>query len=307
MNPDNPQIISFLSANRLEGAERLALSGDASHRRYERIIKNNKKFMLMVAPIDKEDIRPFIKIDGILREAGFNAPEIIASDAENGLLLLEDFGDELFSRILAENLAEEEELYREAIELLAKLPQKADLPRYSNEKLLEEAALLVDWHLTAADKKEYLAIWHELLAKLDNSKQVLVLRDYHADNLMWLPERSGRQRIGLLDFQDAVIGHPAYDLASLLEDARRDVAQDIVVAALKNRTAGFVRDYFILAAQRNCKIIGIFNRLQIRDGKEIYLQFLPRVWNHLRNDLKYPALAPLKTWMEKNAGEYALS
>ena len=301
MPENNPQITEFLARNGLEGAEREALRGDASHRHYQRIIKNNQKFILMIAPPDKEDIRPFIKIDNILREAGFSAPEIIASDLEYGLLLLEDLGDDLFSRILADKIADERQLYFEAVKLLAKLPKKADLPPYSEEKLLAEASLLTEWHLTQANSEEYLKIWRELLAKLDNSQQVLVLRDYHADNLIWLPGNRASQRIGLLDFQDAVIGHPAYDLVSLLEDARRDVDKNIVGEVLKTKNGKFLRDYFILGAQRNCKIIGIFNRLHKCDGKSEYLKYLPRVWAHLRADLQHPALGDLKMWIEKNA------
>lgn len=298
-------IVNFLAANGLETAERLALPGDASHRRYERIKQNNKNFMLMVAPVGKEDVRPFIKVANILKDAGLNAPKIHAQAPEEGLLLLEDFGDDLYSKVLRESRADEEELYTEAVKLLDKLPAEVDLPEYSTEKLLEEAALLVDWYATGADKEEYLNIWKELLSKLDNSKKVLVLRDYHADNLMWLPERQGLERIGLLDFQDAVLGHPAYDLVSLLEDARRDISPNVVQKIMNTKTPDFVRDCFILAAQRNCKIIGIFHRLKKRDGKDNYLKFLPRVWNHLRGDLQYPALKPLRDWVEKNVREDA--
>ena len=213
---------------------------------------------------------------------------------------MEDFGDDLFSVVLRENRADESQLYKEAINLLEHLPKTGDVPEYSREKLLEEASLLTEWCATDANRDEYLQVWQKLLDKLDSSKKVMVLRDYHADNLIWLPERKDKHKIGLLDFQDAVIGHPAYDLVSLLEDARRDVDKDIAAEVLKTKTSDFLRDYFILAAQRNCKIIGIFHRLNKRDGKDGYLKFLPRVWNHLRGDLEYPLLSELKTWMEKN-------
>lgn len=300
MTEKDLSIVNFLAENGLKSAELQPLAGDASHRRYIRIINTNQKFMLMVAPPDKEDTRPFIKVDEILRGVGLNAPKIIARDVEKGFLLLEDFGDDLYSKVLREGRADEEEIYLEAVKLLDKLPTEADIPEYSEQKLLDEALLLIDWFATEADREEYIEIWKKLISKLDKTKKVLVLRDYHADNLMWLPENKGLDKIGLLDFQDAVLGHPAYDLVSLLEDARRDVSPDVVRKILETKTPDYLRDYFILGAQRNCKIVGIFHRLKKRDGKDNYLKFLPRVWGHLRGDLEYPALSELKIWFEKN-------
>ncbi len=299
--PENSlSIVNFLDKSGLKGAEIKSLPSDASYRHYARIKKDNQKFILMIAPPEKEDVRPFLKIGEILRNANLNAPEIFAKDINAGLLLLEDFGDDLFSAVLRENRGNESELYAAAIKLLEDLPKTADIQEYSRAKLIEEVSLFTDWFATGADKDAYINIWQNLLDRLDNKEKVLVLRDYHADNLVWLPERAGAHKIGLLDFQDAVIGHPAYDLVSLLEDARRDVDKNIAAQTLKTKTPDFLRDYFILAAQRNCKIIGIFNRLKKRDGKDGYLKFLPRVWAHLRADLEYPALAELKKWMEKN-------
>ena len=301
--PENSlAIVNFLDKNGLKGADLATLPGDASNRHYVRIVKTNQKFMLMVAPPEKEDVRPFIKVDKILRDAGLNAPEIFASDLENGLLLLEDFGDDLFSRILKENKGDEREMYGVAVKLLDFLPQadEFDLLPYSEEKMLRESVTFVDWFATDANREEFLAIWRILIAKLETRDNKLVLLDYHADNLMWMPGREGLSKVGLLDFQDAVIGHPAYDLVSLFEDARRDVDKSIAADILKAKTPDFVRDYFILGAQRNCKIIGYFHRLNKRDGKDGYLKFLPRVWDHLRGDLEYPALRELKNWMLKH-------
>ncbi len=296
-------IVNFLAQNKLENAAREPLAGDASNRRYERIRAGDETYMLMVAPPDKEDVKPFINVDQILRSFGLNAPKIHDNDVENGLLLLEDFGDDLYSKVLQINPTIEKELYRAAIEVLENLPDDCDVPEYSTQKLLDEAALFADWFATGADREEYLDIWRGILAKLDNSEKVIVLRDYHADNLVWLPEREGLRKVGLLDFQDALFGHRAYDYVSLLEDARRDVSPEIVCGILEGKSEGFMRDYYILGAQRNCKIIGIFNRLKKRDGKDGYLKFLPRVWNHLRGDLEHPALAPMKVWIEKNVSK----
>ena len=128
----------------------------------------------------------------------------------------------------------------------------------------------------------------------------MVMLDFHADNLLWLPEREGLHKVGVLDFQDAVVGNAAYDYVSLLEDARRDVSKDVVAKILHGKNAEFMKDYFILGAQRNCKIVGYFHRLNKRDNKPGYLKFLPRVWAHLRGDLEHPALSPLKEWFRKN-------
>lgn len=290
----------FLNRNNLQSAEIKPLQGDASHRRYERIIAADKSYMLMIAPPAKEDVKPFIRVDEILRKCGLNAPKIVDRDVENGYLLLEDFGDDSYSKVLRQSPSSELELYRYAIEVLGQLPSEADIPPYSTAKLLEEASLLTDWQLTDANREEYLAIWTEILAKLDNGKKVLVMRDYHADNLMWMPQRENLQKVGLLDFQDALLGHPAYDYVSLLEDARRDVSKETVHELLKDKDENFIRDYFILGAQRNCKIIGIFHRLNKRDGKPNYLNFLPRVWAHLYGDLEHPALVKMKDWIGRN-------
>ena len=299
----NLEIVNFLDKAGLQNAIRQPLAGDASHRRYERIVHKNQQYMLMVAPPEKEDVRPFIKVDKILREAGLNAPEILAEDVTAGLLLLEDFGDNLYSKTLREGAADEQQIYDYAVNVLPELPKRTDIAEYSAQKLLDETALLTDWLLTDASRDEYLEIWQEILAELDNSQQILVLRDYHADNLIWLPQRKDLQKVGLLDFQDAVMGHPAYDLVSLLEDARRDVSPAVVQKILQNKSKNFLKDYYILGAQRNCKIIGIFHRLKKRDGKDNYLKFLPRVWAHLHRDLEHPVLAPMKKWIEKNVAD----
>ena len=288
----------FLQQSGLKSFVRNPLAGDASHRRYERILTSDKSYMLMIAPPGKEDVRPFIKVDSILRDANLHAPEIYSQNPESGYLLLEDMGDDLFSRVLVTN-NNELELYKMAVEVLAVLPKTADLPEYSTEKLVEESALFIDWFAVDAPREEFTAIITKLVEQLDKKHNKLVLRDYHADNLIWLPQEQNLHKVGLLDFQDAVIGHEAYDLVSLLEDARRDVSKETTTKILQGRSMDFMRDYFILGAQRNLKIIGIFNRLKKRDNKDNYLKFLPRVWNHLKHDLEHPAMAELKGWMNK--------
>ena len=300
MQNNHDSAADFLAKNGLKAAQRKALEGDASNRRYERIITPDRSYMLMIAPPGKEDVRPFIKVDKILRNSGLHAPEIIAEDPEGGFLLLEDMGDDLYSRVLSKS-NNELDLYRLALDVLEALPETAEgIQDYTTQKLLEESLLFTDWFANDAPREEFISILTPILEQLDNTKKILVLRDYHADNLIYLPNELGLSRVGLLDFQDALLGHPAYDIVSLLEDARRDVSKETVSKLLKGRDVGFMRDYFILGAQRNLKIIGIFNRLKKRDGKENYLKFLPRVWAHLKGDLEHPVLHPLKDWMEKN-------
>jgi hypothetical protein len=190
------------------------------------------------------------------------------------------------------------------------------LPPYDAERFLAEAALLVDWYapaalgepLTEARRAEYLDLWRTLLPQASVPGDTLVLRDYHIDNLMLLPDRSGVQGCGLLDFQDAVCGPPSYDLVSLLDDARRDVPADLrrrmterYIAAFPSLDrAAFLESAAILAAQRNCKILGIFTRLWKRDGKPRYLVHIPRIWRLLDQELAHPALTPIARWLDRH-------
>ncbi len=307
---------AFLARHGWAGARRTPLAGDASFRRYERLTAGGRKAVLMLAPPDKEDTRPFVAVARHLAGRGFSAPAVLAADADAGLVLLEDLGDGLYTRVLADG-GDEEAMYAAAVDVLVDLqsgPQAGlDAPPYDDAPLHEEADLLIDWYLPAmtgeatpaAVRDAYTAAWNEVLPLARAVPEALVLRDYHADNLLWLPERTGLRRVGLLDFQDAVVGPVAYDLGSLLEDARRDIAEGTVEAALERYLArrpdldrdAFAAAYAVLGAQRNCKIVGIFTRLWRRDGKPVYLDHLPRVWGHLARDLAHPALAPVARWL----------
>jgi aminoglycoside/choline kinase family phosphotransferase len=316
-------IIAFLTENGWGTSTRTKLFSDASFRHYERLSNGEKSVMLMDAPPEKEDIKPFVNIDHYLRRNNFNAPQIYAMDEKNGFLLLEDFGNDSYTNLLSGKSSlsgkyEEEELYCAAIDVIAglhRIPLAEKIADYDYSLLMRECRLLVDWYLpnigldmdVKAAGEEYIEIWKDILTGIKPAEPVTVMRDFHADNLMWIPNRSGIERVGLLDFQDAVAGSPVYDLVSLLEDARRDVANDTVDACLKryikNRKVldkdEFMANYAMFAAQRNCKIVGIFARLAIRDNKPRYLSYMPRVWGHLMNDIKHPALAPLKKWISK--------
>lgn len=309
----------FLEQAGWGGADRRVLAADASFRRYDRLTRGGERAVLMDAPPPQENAKIFHDIAEHLLALGLSAPRPLAMDAEHGFLLLEDFGDRTFTRALAEG-ADEAELYRLATDTLVALHQRwqpggAGLPPYDEGRLLDEAALLVDWYLPAitgaapapALRESYLAAWREVLPAMLAVPQTLVLRDYHVDNLMTLAGRDGVARCGLLDFQDAVIGPVSYDVVSLLEDARRDVSRAVVEEMLERYLAAmgpgldraaFAASYAALGAQRSAKIVGIFTRLSRRDGKHGYLQHIPRVWRLLEGDLQHPALAPVRQWFD---------
>ncbi len=292
------------------GAEVSAIPGDASFRRYFRVIETDRRAILMDAPPPHEDPRPFLHVARYLGEQGLRAPAILADDAGRGLVLLEDFGDRRMRETVdAADAESEHATYAQAIETLAALHQRpvAAVPGYTREVYQREAALFTEWYCPArglaVDAAAYARAWDEVLDALDPAAPaVTVLRDYHAENIMLLDD--GGQ--GLLDFQDALVGDPAYDLVSLLQDARRDVAPTLEAAMIETYASllpphyDFRKHYHVLGAQRNAKIIGIFIRLWQRDGKPRYPLMIPRVWATLERDLVHPALAPVAQWFDAN-------
>ena len=330
------------------------LPGDASTRSYARLTHNERRAMLMnqpqgaeapTAPADADeatrralgynavarlagaDCRRFAAVADYLRARGLGAPQIHAADHAQGLMVLEDLGDALFTDVIPIG-APEEELYKAAVEVLARLHKERapallaeDVPLfvYDDVALIAETDLMLEWFLplaldraaTEAEYKEHRALWQAALAAIADSEPVFVHRDYHAQNLMWLPERTGLARVGLIDFQDAVAGSRAYDLISLTEDARRDVSPALAEIATAHylsvmRAQGtsldenhFRAEMAVMAAQRNAKIVGIFARLYKRDGKRRYLAYLPRVWNYLERDLSHPLMSDLRAWYDR--------
>lgn len=320
MSERGPQIRDFIQSTDFADATLAPLPGDASFRRYVRVHKNGAQAMLMDAPPGKEDVRPFISVAEYLHAQGYSAPAILARNPEAGFILLEDLGDALFSKALAADAAMEDTLYGHAIELLAQWhsgdfsnPAALPLPQYDEALLMREVQLFCDWFMpqvagkekARALSREYLALWQEIIRSAPPEQNQFVHRDYHADNLLWLPGRDGIKKVGLLDFQDAVYGDAAYDLVSLLEDARRDVPPALAEKMLSRYLQASGADarrlrsaYALLGAQRNSKIIGIFSRLAARDGKQHYLNYLPRVWKHLEHDLAHPQMKALSQWIE---------
>ncbi len=315
-------IAAFLAAAGWGGATRVPLAGDASARRYERLDRAGRPAILMDVPPDSGlRIEPFLAVDAWLRDGGFSAPEVLAADPDTGLALLEDLGDGLFARLCDTDPGSEPDLYAAAVDVLADIQRRPPPagawapPPYDAHFLMREVGLVPEWYLPAATGRaparalvaEYDALCAAALAPVAGVRAAPVLRDYHAENLLWLPGRAGPARVGLLDFQDMLHGHPAYDLVSLLEDARRDVP-DALRSAMTERylaRTGADRAPFLLAAatlsaQRNLKILGLFTRLCRRDGKPRYLAYLPRVWSHLVRDLAHPGLAPLAAFVARH-------
>ncbi len=316
----------FLTRHGWGSAERRPLADDASFRRYERLTLGQKRAVLMDAPPEFEDVRPFIAVARHLNERGLCAPRILASHIKDGFLLLEDMGDDLFAKILACDPAQEKALYELAVNGLIKLHESSapetlpvgddihhSLAPYDMDLLLEELGLFTDWYMPALtgrplppqDRETFIGLWRDILLPVTKDIDCLVLRDYHAENLMLRAGGTGLAQLGLLDFQDAVIGHKAYDLVSLLQDARREVSgeleqemRDKYIRETGRNPQNFNRDYAILGAQRNAKIIGIFTRLYLRDGKAAYLDKIPAVWKMFEKDLQHPALAPIRHWLK---------
>ncbi len=341
-------IRAFLSRSGFAQAERHYVQGDASTRAYERLTLQGASYILMNSPKRPdgppvrdgkpysaiahlaETVTPFVAMAQALRAQGLSAPAILAADRDAGLLVIEDLGSELV--VEGDPLAPIEPRYEVAADLLAALHRAPrpgvlpvapgvdyTLPRYDLDAFLIEAELLVDWYLPRLDVKlagtkrdTYVELWRQALTPVLAAPATWVLRDFHSPNLLWLPERKGVACIGVLDFQDAVMGPAAYDLASLLQDARVDVPEMMEIALLSRYTRArraadpafdaptFAKIYATLAAQRASKILGIFARLDARDGKPQYLRHMPRVWAYLHRSLAHPALAPLSAWYRTN-------
>lgn len=303
----------FLNGTDWAGIEPVSLAGDASNRRYDRLTRGGESVVMMDAPPEKgEDVRPFVRIAKFLADCDLSAPRILAQDLQHGFLLLEDLGDDLFARVARAQPSLEHELYTAATDVLVQLHRHKppELEPYSPEFMTEMAALAWEWYqrgiMGQANPDAFSQAFLPLLQAHASDQSVLIQRDYHAENLLWLPERLGAARVGLLDFQDARTGHPAYDLVSLLKDARRDVSPHLeqqVIAYYIEKTgsnqAEFEASYQILGVQRNLRILGVFARLSMMYNKPSYVDLIPRVWGHLQDGLQHPALASVAPLVQK--------
>jgi tRNA threonylcarbamoyl adenosine modification protein YjeE len=276
-----------------------------------------------------ESVTPFVAIDQALIAAGFCAPLIHAHDLDQGLLLIEDLGRD---GILDDQGRPVAERYQAAAALLADLHRvdlplsiqlgdgiSHEVPAYSCRAMLVETELFIDWYwpemrgAPAPDsaKAEWFQAWNEVLDSIGSTENALVLRDYHSPNIIWRQAKTGTDQIGLIDFQDAVFGPSAYDVASLARDARVDMSEQLeasVVAAYCARRhqlgafdqAAFTKAFAIMAAQRNAKILGIFHRLNRRDNKPAYLKHLPRIEHYFGRSLAEPAMAPVAAMLKRH-------
>jgi len=304
------EIAGFLSRSGWGAADRRHLAGDASDRRYERLRLGAATAVLMDNPPGgADDPTAFASMARYLRALGLSAPAILAEDLPQGLLLLEDLGDDLFARLLTADPAREAELYAPAVDVLLHLhsaPPPAGLPNLSAEDWAKAAGFALDWYAFAAtgaapDGAAFHAALSAALTTYADGPRVLILRDFHAENLLWLPGREGLAWVGLLDFQLGQLGQPGYDLVSLLQDARRDVRPGTeagMVARFATASGAdperFAAQYATLGAQRALRILGVFARLCLVAGKPQYLRLIPRVWGQLQQNLAHPALADLR-------------
>ncbi len=304
---------NFLKKCGWEDAERCLLARDASFRWYDRLTDGEKSMVLMNAPIPQENPAQFVFVDEILERIGAKVPHIHHRDLDNGFLLLEDFGDDTFTRLIARG-EDEMSLYRQAVDALIHIQKNIHeshgLKEYDFDLMFFEASLLPLWYIKYVVGKdvdeegmnEFKSIWQELYKIMRSVPDTLVLLDYHVDNLMITKDN----QCGLLDFQDARYGPVTYDLASLLEDARRLVPENIQSEMLhyyfeelpQFDTEEFRQSYPIMAVQRHTKVIGIFVRLFVRDHKDRYLKFIPFVWSLLEKHLDNPLLARYKKWLD---------
>lgn len=316
-------IDGFLKDTGWSGATRKKLAGDASTRSYERVSRGEDRAMLMIDP-DASSIETFLNVTDILHDFSYSAPRILEKDAANGLLLLEDLGDDLFAHLLRENPSREEELYRFAVDFLIDLTRQEKpigLPYFSHSYVLDQNTMFLDWYvpeilgepLSNNARFFFQQIWQELLEYVEESPEVFLHRDFHAENLIYLPERKGLSRLGLLDYQDAMTGPAAYDLASLLQDARRFVSPqmasnliDYYVSETKCDEKAFRRSFAVLGAHRCLRIMGIFTRLAKQQNKNQYTKFMPRVMGYLNVNLAHPDLVALRHWIKVTMGSSAI-
>ena len=303
-------ITAFLRHSGWADALRQPLAGDASARLYERLSRGDQTAILMDAPPGQvDDVADFAKMARHLRKIGLSAPELLAEDLPRGFLLLEDFGDGVFARLVEADPSREMALYQAATDVLLHLqanPAAANLPNLSARDWAEAAGVAPDWYSFAISgdapaKAIFTTVLRDTLARCADGPRVMILRDYHAENLMFLPERQGLAQVGLLDFQLAQLGQPGYDLVSLLQDARRDVPPEVEQAMIRRfldgtgvREADFRPAYAVLAAQRALRILGIFAKQCLHDGKPRYVALIPRVWAQLQRNLAHPELSALR-------------
>lgn len=313
------QLKQFINEFFVEKAYSLKpIVGDAGLRDYLRAETEDSSYIIMNCPPSYVSVKPFIKVANFLNKNGFSAPEVIKSDIKNGFLIIEDFGSlSVKNYILKNDAMEQKKIYYSSIDLLIQLQNTfppEDLKPFDNNLLRAELNTFTDYYIphktgsnaSKGELEKFYEIWEDVLARQEPFNNSIILRDYHVDNMMYLENRQGIKKLGLLDFQDALIGSPVYDLVSILEDARIDVDRDFALNcasyfAEKKRVdlQHTILNYHILGAQRNLRILGVFARKYIMDKDDTYLQYIPRVIKYLGYDVSHPILAPIKNWLLK--------
>ena len=314
-NNHEKSILTFLESNDLKTIKLEPIKQDASSRRYFRI-QNNQNILLMDSKALENNNYEYINISNYLNKIGLSAPKIIKSDHKNGLFLIEDFGNLTFNEALKRNISERL-LYMNATKCLSTIHKNKitrKLPVYNNKYLLAELSLFTEWFFKEINIKldikaltQWEKSWIKIFKNINQNNNKLVLKDFHADNLFWLPNRIKLQRVGLIDFQDALIGHAAYDISSLLEDVRRKVSNKTKNLVIHNfietnniiDEKGFIKNYNILTAQRNAKIVGIFIRLARRDHKINYLKWVNKAMKVFIKACKEANLDEILIWLDK--------
>lgn len=313
------RIFNFLSEIcGFENYDIIPIKGDASLRAYSRVLSEGKTYILMDSELDQSSYAPFIHVNRIIINHNLSAPKILFKDDKEFLMLLEDFGQLSVTKYLLLNANEEKRVYNLITDVLietVKFEDDIKLPEYNNSLLFKELSVFADWFLKNKCNESVFRIavdelfqeFSKLFTHLQRQKPVFCHRDFMADNLMYIEDKDGIESIGIIDFQDAVLGNPAYDLVSLLEDARRNVNSNVAMdckskfinSCFSKDSELFNLNYSILSLQRNLKIVGVFHRLNTRDGKKQYLNYLPRVWSYIDQQLKNPLMSPILNWFER--------
>ena len=305
----------FCDKNSINFKSLKLLKNDASKRRYYRFTNNSKEFLLMDSSLEKDSLRKFIKISKWLKSNHLSSPEIYITDEKNGILIIEDFGNTKYSILCKKEKEKKKLFYRQAINLLILLSKKKKpnfIKDYDHCILKGELDLYIKWELNIKKNtkafKSWNSIWDSLLNNISYKKTAVVLRDFHVDNIFYLKDRNKLEKIGLIDFQDSLIGHPAYDLVSLLQDVRIFLSikeqADFYNYYKKNAKINqneFNYAYLVLGTQRLFKIIGVFKKLAIKQGKIDYLRYLPRTKQLIKYNLKNPIFDKLKMWLKINS------
>lgn len=307
----------FITKYNIDNHKIIPLTSDCSFRKYYRVFTKNSTFILMDSSLELHSLQPFVTINNFLIQQKFSAPLIHQQDLKNGFLLLEDFGNHSYTNYLKLNPHQEKALYNNAIEVLLRLynnEKEISLPFYDASIYNQKLQIFIDWFLDyklepdvfKIATEELLQIFNKLYPTLELLKPTMGLADYMADNLMYLEDRAHYQSVGLLDFQDAIIANPAYDLVSLLQDARRDITPETSHYSYQKFLQSTAIDpdifnlcYTILSLHNNLRIIGVFHRKNIRDHSPQYLDYTPRVWGYIKNSLNHPQMHELKQWFSR--------